>query len=312
MRALRIPSGGLSCIDMSIERGANLINHIGNLTNELSPFVKWAGGKRQLLPQIKNYLPQASKRYIEPFVGGGAVCFALQRPGSLINDINASLINTYKVIKQVPDALIDTIQQLDREVVQEGKAFYYAQRQRYNDKMHAQVYDVETAALLIFLNKHCFNGLYRVNSHGAFNVPYNNSIRPSVDVQNIYAIADFLQSIEITQGDFAQAAAQANAGDFVFFDSPYAPLNPTSFEAYTKEGFSLEDHQRLAAVFKALTAKGCYCMLTNHNTELIRELYAEYPHQVVQVRRAINSDASKRTGEEVIICNYAMDEAAKL
>ena len=264
------------------------------------------------MPQIKNYLPQASKRYIEPFVGGGAVCFALQRPGSLINDINASLINTYKVIKQVPDALIDTIQQLDREVVQEGKAFYYAQRQRYNDKMHAQVYDVETAALLIFLNKHCFNGLYRVNSHGAFNVPYNNSIRPSVDVQNIYAIADFLQSIEITQGDFAQAAAQANAGDFVFFDSPYAPLNPTSFEAYTKEGFSLEDHQRLAAVFKALTAKGCYCMLTNHNTELIRELYAEYPHQVVQVRRAINSDASKRTGEEVIICNYAMDEAAKL
>jgi len=274
------------------------------MRHELSPFVKWAGGKRQLLEDIKKRLPRKYKRYIEPFVGGGAICFALAEKGSCINDTNEALINTYQMIKAQPEELIQCIHVLDAGIVEGRKAFYYEQRARYNARLKNSLYDVETAALFIFLNKHCFNGLYRVNSKGGFNVPYNNSIRPSIDEDNIRAIAKFLQSIEIEQGDFADAAEQACAGDFVFFDSPYAPLNSTSFDAYTKEGFAKEEHERLADLYKKLTDRGCYCMLTNHNTPLIRELYADYKVDVVSVRRAINSDASKRTGEEVIIRNY--------
>lgn len=270
--------------------------------------MKWAGGKRQLLPEIERRLPSSYKHYIEPFVGGGAVCFALAQPGSLINDLNASLIHTYRTIQTNAEALIECIHTLDAAIDVGKKECYYAQRVRYNEKLSAHIYDVETAALFIFLNKHCFNGLYRVNRHGAFNVPYNNSVRPSIDEKNIRAIALFLQDIEITQGDFDQAAKRAQAGDFIFFDSPYAPLNPTSFEAYTKEGFEREDHERLAALYRKLTERGCYCMLTNHNTEFIRTLYRGFHITTISVRRAINSDATKRTGEEVIICNYETTE----
>jgi len=167
-------------------------------------------------------------------------------------------------------------------------------------------YDVELAALFVFLNKHCFNGLYRVNGKGLFNVPYNNSRASSVDEKAIREISKYLQEIEILDGDFEDACKGAKKGDFVFLDSPYAPLNPTSFESYTKEGFDVESHKRLARLFDELTARGCYCMLTNHNTALINELYGNkgYRIDVVSVKRYINSDASNRVGEEVIICNY--------
>lgn len=274
----------------------------------LSPFVKWAGGKRQLLPEIEKRLPPHYQRYIEPFVGGGAVCLALAQPNSLINDSNAALIHTYQTIQTHPDELISTIHTLDREIKTGKKETYYAQRERYNEKIRDRQYDIETAALFIFLNKHCFNGLYRVNRKGGFNVPYNNSVRESIDEENIRNLSQFLSSIEIAQGDFEDAADRAKTGDFIFFDSPYAPLNPTSFEAYTKEGFEREDHERLAALYRKLTERGCYCMLTNHNTDFIRSLYEGFHISVVSVRRAINSDATKRTGEEVIICNYETKE----
>ena len=167
-------------------------------------------------------------------------------------------------------------------------------------------FDVELAALFVFINKHCFNGLYRVNGKGLFNVPYNNSRRSSVDEKSIMEISEFLKDVTIISRDFEAACEGAGAGDFVFIDSPYAPLNPTSFESYTKEGFDIESHRRLANLFDELTARGCYCMLTNHNTELINELYGNkgYTIDVVSVKRMINSDASNRVGEEVIICNY--------
>ncbi|MBQ1941839.1 MAG: Dam family site-specific DNA-(adenine-N6)-methyltransferase, partial [Selenomonadaceae bacterium] len=153
---------------------------------------------------------------------------------------------------------------------------------------------------------HCFNGLYRVNGKGLFNVPYNNSKRASVEAEAILATSCYLKGVTIKQGDFESACVTAKKGDFVFFDSPYAPLNPTSFESYTKEGFDVESHERLAKLFDRLTAKGCYCMLTNHNTEFINELYGnkDYKMDVVSVKRMINSDASNRKGEEIIICNY--------
>lgn len=189
---------------------------------------------------------------------------------------------------------------------EDGKKYYYTIREHYNDKLMRSEYDVELAALFVFINKHCFNGLYRVNGKGLFNVPYNNSRRVSVDEDVIIATSEYLRGVTIIDGDFEQACKNAKKGDFVFIDSPYAPLNPTSFESYTKEGFDIESHKRLAKLYDELTARGCYCMLTNHNTELINELYGnkDYKIDVVSVKRMINSDASNRVGEEVIICNY--------
>ena len=274
--------------------------------SNFAPFVKWAGGKRQLLSQIKERMPEKYNNYFEPFVGGGAVAFELLPEKALINDINKALINAYKQICDAPDAFLKTVNNLDAEMWEDGKKYYYSLREHYNDKLMKAEYDVELAALFVFINKHCFNGLYRVNGKGLFNVPYNNSRRVSVDDGAIRDISKYLQGITIIDGDFEEACKGAKKGDFIFIDSPYAPLNPTSFESYTKEGFDIESHRRLARLYDELTERGCYCMLTNHNTELINDLYGNkgYTIDVVSVKRMINSDASNRVGEEVIICNY--------
>lgn len=274
--------------------------------SSIAPFVKWAGGKRQLIPQIRERMPEQFNNYYEPFVGGGAVIFELLPENAVINDINRALINAYQMICDHPQEFLQEINRLDTEMWEDGKEYYYSLREHYNDKLMKDEFDVELAALFVFINKHCFNGLYRVNGKGLFNVPYNNSRRSSVDEKSIREISEFLKNVTIISGDFEVACKGAGKGDFIFIDSPYAPLNPTSFEAYTKEGFDIESHRRLANLFDELTARGCYCMLTNHNTELINELYGNkgYTIDVVSVKRMINSDASNRVGEEVIICNY--------
>ena len=276
-----------------------------------APFVKWAGGKRQLLPQIKERMPEKYNNFYEPFVGGGAVIFGLLPENALINDINKALMNAYKQICKEPVAFLREVNVLDGAMEEKGteelgKQYYYDLREHYNDKMMKAEYDVELAALFVFINKHCFNGLYRVNTKGLFNVPYNNSRRTSVNEEVVMNVSQYLQGVTIIDGDFEKACTDAGKGDFVFLDSPYAPLNPTSFESYTKEGFDIESHKRLAKLYDELTARGCYCMLTNHNTDLINELYGNkgYRIDVVSVKRMINSDASNRVGEEVIICNY--------
>lgn len=273
---------------------------------KLSPFLKWAGGKRQLLDKIIDRMPIDYNNYYEPFIGGGALLFELQPGKAIINDINTSLINTYRTIADRPHEFISTVMELDSKIPKDGKTYYYLLRERYNNKLIKEEYDTELAALFIFLNKHCFNGLYRVNGKGLFNVPYNNSKRESINNESIMAVSEFLENVKIMQGDFEKACNNAQKGDFVFFDSPYAPLNPTSFESYTKEGFDIESHKRLADLFERLTDKGCYCMLTNHNTDFINDLYGDkgYKMDVVRVKRMINSNASKRVGEEVIIYNY--------
>jgi len=272
----------------------------------LKPFVKWAGGKRQLLGEILERIPRTYDNYIEPFLGGGAVLFALQPKRALINDINASLIHTYKIIASDPQQFINKIKELDSRIVEGGKEYYYLIRDLYNSKLMREEFDLELAALFVFLNKHCFNGLYRVNAKGLFNVPYNNGKKASIDEEVILEVSKYLKKLTICLGDFEDACKDAKEGDFIFLDSPYAPLNPSSFESYTKEGFDMESHVRLSKLFDNLTQKGCYCMLTNHNTEFINDLYGNkgYKMDVVSVKRMINSDASKRTGEEIIICNY--------
>lgn len=234
----------------------------------MKPFIKWVGGKRQLLPTIKDMMPESFDTYYEPFLGGGALLLEIAPEQAVVGDANTTLINTYKAIQNNPNS-------------------------------------IEASSLFIYLNKTCFNGLYRVNSKGMFNVPFNNREKINLyDDSNLDDIAEYLSHVVILNEDFEETCKTAKKGDFVFFDSPYAPLKPESFEAYTKEGFTLDDHKRLAMVFHKLSEKGVFCMLTNHNTDLIRELYYDCNIKIVPVKRMINSDASKRTGEEVIITNY--------
>lgn len=277
-------------------------------TNEIpSPLIKWAGGKRQLLGRIDERMPKKYGRYYEPFFGGGALFFHLQPDNATINDLNPALINLYEQVRDSRDVYERLLGEIDGRMPNDkpgAKDYYYSMRDRYNTLLSSAIYNTETAALLTFINKHCFNGLYRVNARGSFNVPFNNSLRPSFDSANTGAASVALGRARIMCGDFTEAVADSEAGDFVFFDSPYAPLNDTSFEAYTKEGFLEGDHRRLASLFRELDERGCFLMLTNHDTPLIRELYDGYRIDVVEVSRAINSDASKRRGTEVIITNY--------
>lgn len=268
-----------------------------------APFVKWAGGKRQLLESLSLRMPEEYKDYYEPFVGGGALLFHQKPTWAFINDINRELIHAYTEIRDHMDRLTVVLSYMDQVTC--TKEFYYEMRERYNDKLKSKDYDTEMAALFIYLNKHCFNGLYRVNQKGQFNVPWNQKEQVrSVDVENIKNVSYYLKTVTITCQDFEKSLETAKKGDFIYFDSPYAPLNPTSFDSYTKEGFTEEEHRRLSKVFRELSDRGCYCMLTNHNTELIQELYHDFLREEVDVRRAINSDPKKRVGKEVIIRNY--------
>ncbi len=269
-----------------------------------TPFIKWAGGKRQLIPYILSKMPKKFNNYFEPFVGGGAIFFELSPKHSIINDINKSLINAYIQIRDNHEDFLKIIHAFDEKIVNGKKEYFYQLRELYNDKIMKQEYDMELACLFVFLNKHCFNGLYRVNSKGLFNVPYNNSLRNSCEIDNIKAVSISLKNVDIITGDFEKVCNQANKGDFVFIDSPYAPLNDNSFESYTKEGFDKESHERLAKSFKKMSDKGCYCMLTNHDTDFINNLYSDFKKDVINVKRLINSDANKRFGTEVIITNY--------
>lgn len=269
----------------------------------MNPFVKWAGGKRQFLNKIKEKAPLSFNHYYEPFVGGGAVLFGLNHKPSTINDINSQLIHTYKVIKNDPEALMNVIDIYDEIPLNDDK--YREFRSIYNQHIENRIYNIETAALFIYINKHAFNGLFRVNSKGLYNVPWNKKeLVKSYNRENIIEISKFLQDVRIMNVDFNESLNDVTKGDFVFFDSPYAPLKPNSFTSYDKTGFKLDDHIRLAELFKDLTAKGVACMLTNHNTELIRELYSEFNQEEINVRRSINSDATKRVGKELIITNY--------
>ena len=272
----------------------------------INPFIKWVGGKRQLLEILRERMPKTYGRYYEPFIGGGALLLDVQPKNAVINDVNEQLLNVYRQLKADAETVISILRELDS--VECDKEHYLKKRAEYNKKIAAHILDAECAALTIWINKHCFNGLYRVNSKGLFNVPYNNKIGGvSMHEKNLRTIGLYLNSgnIEIREGDFEIACTDAKAGDFVYFDSPYIPVSETAnFTDYTKDGFSYEDHCRLAELSKRLDDAGVKIMLSNNDVDLVYELYDGFKIKGVDVKRAINRDASKRTGKEVIITNY--------
>jgi DNA adenine methylase len=272
----------------------------------MEPFVKWAGGKRQLLDRIWERTPNKFDTYYEPFIGGGAVLFRLKPEKAVINDTNEQLINIYRQLKADPRAVIRAVNSLDRGPC--DKEYYLKRREEYNQKIQNKELDAECAAYMIWINKHCFNGLYRVNNKGLFNVPYNNKqLGKSIDEANLMSIGYYLQEadVQIHCMDFEEVCKGIGKKDFVYFDSPYIPVSETaSFTDYTKDGFTYDDHVRLSKLYKRLADSGIKCMLSNHDVDLVYVLYDGFKIESTDVKRNINSDAKKRTGKEVIITNY--------
>ncbi|MNK84153.1 Modification methylase DpnIIA [compost metagenome] len=267
-----------------------------------SPFLKWAGGKGRLLAQYQPLFPQSFERYFEPFVGAGAVFFHLNPAEAHISDVNPELVNAYTIIRDQVDALIEILggYQHDRD-------FYYALRAQDPNTLAP----AERAARIIYLNKTCFNGLYRVNRRGQFNVPFGDYKNPRIlDEAGLRAASAALQGVSVMHQGFDAVLAEAKSGDFVYFDPPYHPLSPTaSFTSYAADDFGPEDQIRLAAVFRRLDAKGVKLMLSNSDTPFIRDLYEGFHIQQVWAPRAINRDATKRQGvAEVVVTNYAPSE----
>ncbi|MEN9869368.1 MAG: hypothetical protein RLZZ171_351 [Cyanobacteriota bacterium] len=264
---------------------------------EAKPFLKWAGGKRQLLPAIKEYLPAKYTEYYEPFIGAGAVLFSLQPKKSTINDANSELVNCYQVIKDRPQELLALCQQHRENNTSE---YYYQLRQQDRQDDFNQRTTVERAARIIYLNKTCFNGLFRVNISGQFNVPYGKYKNPVIaDPAIIQAISTYLNQARvcILNGDFEQAVATAKKGAFIYFDPPYHPVSDTSsFTGYSMNGFGEQEQIRLKKLCDRLTDKGCQVLASNSASPLIKSLYDDPRYEVIEVKatRAINAVASKR------------------
>ncbi|MEI7024433.1 DNA adenine methylase [Paenibacillus sp. y28] len=273
----------------------------------LQPFLKWAGGKRQLLPEIRKYVPQHYSAYYEPFVGAGAVLFDLQPQKAVINDVNTELINTYKVIRDHVDELI-----ADLKKHQADKEYFYSIRDLDRQEQFKGLSHVEKSSRIIYLNKTCFNGLFRVNSRGQFNVPFGKYKNPQIVNEPVLrAVHDYLSTNDFTilNGDFEQAVSTAKAGDFVYFDPPYDPVsNTASFTSYSLNGFGKKDQERLRDTFAELDRRGCKVLLSNSATDYIKDLYSSYTVRIVSASRNINSNAARRGKiEEVLVMNYESD-----
>lgn len=273
----------------------------------MKPFLKWVGGKRQLLNDIGNLKPESYNTYYEPFIGGGAVLFALRPNKVVINDLNKELFNVYSVIKD-NGKLKKLINELDKHELNHNEEYYYKVRALDRGEEFNSLLDYQVAARTIYLNKAGFNGLYRVNSKGQFNVPSGKKEKVNTyDLDNLKSINEYFNEvdIQILNKDFKNAVSGAVSGDFVYFDPPYDKVKDDTFTSYHKNDFDREDQIRLFNLYKELSDKGVYVMLSNHNTDFIRELYKDYNINIVMAKRMINSDASKRGKvEEVIITNY--------
>jgi DNA adenine methylase len=303
-------------------------------THQLGPLLKWAGGKRQLLPHLRRFYPPAFSRYIEPFLGSGAVFFDLYATGRLrdrdvvLIDSNPDLIGCYETVRTHPDAVARELERLAAAHASGGPHQYYAVRDgQFNptrDRLRAGdgriAYTPQLAAMLIYLNRTGFNGLFRVNARGAFNVPAGRYERPKIaDGDKLTRVAKALSSarLRLVWGSFELAAEIAEPGDFVYFDPPYAPLSRTAnFTSYTGPRFNTDDQKRLQRIVIVLAARGCSVLLSNSTADEIAELYE---HNVearaaglrairVPARRAINSNAARRGPvEEYLITNVSAD-----
>jgi DNA adenine methylase len=276
------------------------------------PFIKWAGGKGQLLPELSQRLPHRFRRYHEPFVGGGALFFHLHnngrlRHGAVLGDYNHELILCYQVVRDDVESLIAALKQHERYRL-DGEYFL---RVRGWDRQpdFAQRSPVERAARTIFLNRTCYNGLYRLNNKGQFNAPFGYYKNPLIcDPDNMRAVSAALQDVELRAEDFGEVAGRAEPGDLVYFDPPYVPVSATaSFTHYTGQTFGPDDQRRLARLFDTLMERGVYVTLSNSHNPLTRELYAAHAvsTSVVLASRKINCDGRKRGNvEELIVCGY--------
>jgi DNA adenine methylase len=276
-----------------------------HISSHAEPFLKWAGGKGQLLKQYEAFFPSDFNNFFEPFIGGGAVFFYLFNAGRLqdrkkifLIDSNEELINCYLVIKEDVEKLIKILN--SPKFINTEEAFYKIRAEEPKEKF-------ERAARAIYLNKTCFNGLYRVNSKGKFNVPFGGYKNPLIcNSRNLIAVSLALQNVEILYGDFDRCLKLVKKEDFIYFDPPYQPLNKTSsFTSYTKEPFGENEQVKLGKVFRELDKIGCKIMLSNSDTSFIRKLYKNFRIEVVLAKRAINCKASGRGAiKELVILNY--------
>ena len=261
------------------------------------PFLKWAGGKKQLIEQFTRLIPARYGCYLEPFVGGGALFFALRPPRAALSDINRELIECYQAIRDDLDAVIAVLRKHRYE-----KDYYYQVRAQDPGKLTIP----KRAARTIYLNKAGFNGLYRVNRRGRFNVPFGRHTNPTLcNESNLRACSAALQGVELAVNDFEQAALRASRGDFVYFDPPYVPVSDTSyFTSYIPGGFGWDQQQRLASVFAKLAERGVRVMLSNSDVPAVRDLYRGFRIERVEATRRINCqvDGRGKIGEVVVRC----------
>lgn len=271
------------------------------------PFVKWAGGKRQIIDKLLQYVPDEYDTYYEPFVGGGALLFELSPKKAVINDSNKELMNVYNVLCD-EDKFKKMCSILNSYEANHSEEFFYEIRNKDRSKASFnRLSDYTRAARTIYLNKACFNGLYRVNSKNEFNVPFGKKNKVNTyEGGNLITVSNYLtmNDVKLLSVDFEESVKNAKKGDFVYFDPPY-DSDTSTFTSYTEDGFGKEEQKRLAKIFKNLDDKGVYVMLSNHNTELINELYSGYNIHVIEAKRNINSNGKKRGNvEEVIITNF--------
>lgn len=289
------------------------------------PFVKWAGGKTQLLPEIRKHYPRRIKKYCEPFVGGGAVLFdVLQKchpEEVLINDVNSELINTYSQIKNNCNLLIEQLSELQQayksQSLEENKILFYEKRNRYNElKINRNdAENLEKSALFIFLNKTCFNGLYRVNKKGLFNVPFNNAKNPLIcDEENLKTCSELLQNVQMKVGDYSNCKNFIDSETFVYLDPPYRPLTESSsFTSYSENHFSDNEQIELGNFITEISNKGAKVLASNSDPKnanaednFFDELYSNFSIERIRASRMINSNAKKRGAiSELLISNIA-------
>ena len=270
----------------------------------IKPFLKWAGGKRQLMKELIKYMPKQYNTYYEPFLGGGALLFELQPKKAIVNDSNSELINCYSMIKYALNDLIEELKQYKND-----EDYYYQVRKWDRQKDYNSRTSIEKAARIIFLNKTCYNGLFRVNSQGQFNVPFGRYKKPNIlDEAVLKAVSQYLNKVDVKliNTDFAEAVKTAKKNDFIYFDPPYDPVsNTASFTGYDVNGFNRDQQKRLKEVVDDLTDRGCKVMLSNSYTDFIDNLYQDYTQVKVSATRAINSNAVKRGKvDEIIVINY--------
>lgn len=275
------------------------------------PFLKWVGGKGRLLDQLMPYFIKARKdegKYFEPFFGGGAAFFALAPVTGRINDVNKALMGAYQNVKNDVEAVITELEVLEHEYLTldayTRQEYYYERRDEYNQESHETI---RKSALLIFLNKTCFNGVYRENKKGGFNVPHGRYANPTIcDKDTLRTTSNTLQYVEISSGSFEDAVKDAKKGDFVYFDPPYYPLTPTSsFTSYSADNFLDEDQRHLRRVIDDLTKRGVKVAMSNSWTPFIIDLYKEYRQEKIMAGRSINSVGTKRGKvAEILVLNF--------